>query len=568
MKKKRIKILSSVILLNLLLMVISLAFHPVSEVGDDDIMTAIVSGCFGKPTPYVFFVNYLWAYFIKSLVILNGSVNWFLVMQYILILLSFITISAILFNIIPGKKVGLVLLLIILPYSFEAYITYTFTKTAGILTAAGFFCLFYYLHQGRRKWSTYLWGMLLIFIGSYYRFAMSFAVGAVFVGSIMYMFFVDWMRSKEKLNLKKIRWKNIIMIAAAFIGIFGFRYIDKEMYNTQEWKEYKDYDYYRGCVRDFPIYDYNGNEEEYAAIGISKTEYDNLLNWNIADPQVYTKEKFQDILNIEIDGKKANESDATIENYLKFITDIFVKNKMFSVFLLLSIFFISYVKDKKLFLLDVAVNFMGVLGVNTFFFLRGRFGQNRVDICIWLAAILMLVFCAEKRKLQKIDKDNPMDIFVKRGTACLTLYILLVFLTGMPLKQHFIQWDTEKENLIACENLLEYVNAEAENVYFMEACAEHYGYGTSWNKPYQQELGDNIIWLGGWYTESPIVKEHWAKNGIQNPFSDMCNMENAYIIDRYHHIDTIVQYLQEHYDVNANVVLEHESGPYRIYKLI
>lgn len=554
-------------IINVILFNLSIGLHPLSETGDDDVLMAMVSGCFGEPTAHIIFVNVCWAAVIRLLILLFPGINWYFVLQYFLVFTAFFTIAYVILKLFGEKKGLLLSMIILLPYAYEGYVVFQFTKTAGILTAAGCFYLYYYFRE-KMTGKSWIFGMFLAWLGSCYRFAMSAAVAAVCIGSMLGVFLINKIVRKEGMQLADFKQKSVLFVAVLLLGMVGLRCMDNAMYSSKEWQEYKEYNYYRGTVRDFPIHKFEGNEEAYAGIGITETEYKNLMNWNIADPEVYTTEKLKEIgLLTDKNETTARVSSATVSGFFQFLTDSFVKNKMFLLFWMLSALLLLFTARKKRFLVDIFINFSAVLGVNAIFYLRGRYGVNRVDICIWLAAILMLVSAGSGEKLQWIENKTVRRERLWNVFVFFCFCITVVWLTGMPVKEHLEMWKTEKKIQADYQEILKYVDADEEGYYFMDACAAHYGYGTEWYQPYAQNFCKNLVYLGGWYTNSPVTLEQWKRNKIQNPFRDMCRMENAYIVDRYQHIDTTISYLQEHYSQNLKISLIYAVGDYKIYRI-
>lgn len=552
--------------INFTLFNISMCMHPFSETGDDDILMGMFSGCFGEPAVHLIFINICLVSIIRIFAVLFPGVNWYFTVQYIFLFVAFFAIVYVLLKVFGEKSGALFSILILMPYAYEGYVSFQFTKTAGILTAAGCFYLFYCM-QKRMTWISCIFGIVLVWLGSCYRFAMSAAVTAVFIGSMMCSLGMEYMIQRKRIALADFKQKKVIMLIVLILGMLGLRSIDNLMYQSEEWQEYKEYNYYRGYVRDFPVHAFEGNEEAYTGIGITRTEYDNLMNWNIADPEVYTLDQLKAISSLkDKNGNTAKVSSATFLGFLQFLTNIFVKNKMFVLFWGISILLLIVMPQKRKCLMNITVNFLLVLGVNLVFYLRGRYGINRVDICIWLAAILSLLAQTGKN-LPEEDCDHTESGYSWKWCAYFCICIISAGLTGRTVKQHLEMWNMEKQVQADYQEILKYIDADKEGYYFMDACAAHYGYGILWYQPYPQNYCEKLVYLGGWYTNSPIALKQWAQNDIKNPFRDMCEIENAYIVDRYDHVDTILSYLQEHYDKSAEISLVLRIGDYKIYRM-
>ena len=111
-------------------------------------------------------------------------------------------------------------------------------------------------------------------------------------------------------------------LVSFFIAVsitFGFNIMDKKIYNSQpEWKAYKEYNSLRSKIRDYPIPAYEENKSEYEKIGMSKNDYENMLQWNIGDTDYYTIDLFEKILNISPESAEKTKEDSTFLNGVLF----------------------------------------------------------------------------------------------------------------------------------------------------------------------------------------------------------------------------------------------------------
>ena len=86
---------------------------------------------------------------------------------------------------------------------------------------------------------------------------------------------------------------------------------------------------------------------------------------------------------------------------------------------------------------------------------------------------------------------------------------------------------------------------------------------------YPEGYADNVFWLGGWYLQSPTMKQAWARCGISNPFKDIVNNPKAYLVTQeIGSEDIILRYIQEQYYANAQLVLTEELSGYRIFQVV
>ena len=71
--------------------------------------------------------------------------------------------------------------------------------------------------------------------------------------------------------------------------------------------------------------------------------------------------------------------------------------------------------------------------------------------------------------------------------------------------------------------------------------------------------------LGGWSAKTPVYSAALDQYQVKNPFRDLINSEKVYIIDNK--IDDTVEYIQKHYDENAQAIMVSEIGSYKVYSI-
>ena len=115
----------------------------------------------------------------------------------------------------------------------------------------------------------------------------------------------------------------------------------------------------------------------------------------------------------------------------------------------------------------------------------------------------------------------------------------------------------------AVERLLE----DDEHLYFVKVWSvEHVLYTPLETPP--EGYADKLVLIGGWSMHHPVIEELLAGYGIENPWHDLVNREDVYLIDR--EVDRSLRFLRRWYYPEAEAVpvepLSTETG-YQIYRI-
>ena len=233
----------------------------------------------------------------------------------------------------------------------------------------------------------------------------------------------------------------------------------------------------------------------------------------------------------------------------------------FQIYFCLVLWLFVLVKDRKQTLLYAGLSCMGGIGITFYLYSQGRYGLNRIDMAVWLAVLLVFLSFYRENQIIIIEKNRRIPILLIGG--------LLLFGNMNAYLGHLrIFSGTYRDNRNMVKEFYDYVNADEDHVYFMEARTGYLGSGMDPLEAYPEGYDDNLLWLGGWYMESPVLKESWGKYGISNPFKDSIDNPSVYFVDRGDTVETtIITFIKEHYAANASASLVKEFKDYRIYRI-
>ena len=539
------------ILINITYCLVLIGFCiPISDSGDDSVMMTILSGGLGDNNSHIVFSNIYYAKIIWYLNRLCSSINWYYIIQYILMFISFSLIIYFIIKKIDGKKKYVVCILFLMCFGYDVYIAQQFTKTAALISAAG--CMTILEELEKREWKFIIIGSILLIFGSMIRFHSFLATLGMFSIFIVYKIY----KLYENKNFEFI--KKGFAIGIVILGVtFGLRYLDKVEYNTDGWREYREFNSARSSVRDYPIANYENASEEYKKIGVESADYYNLLQWNIGDPEYYTTEKLIKISNVK--ANKLSESDNNenqVLSSIKFYIKYYLSQSWIYFYLACSFMFIYYYGMKKNNILKIIIPLLPLVFLSIYLFLKGRYGMQRLELILWISSSLELIMFFFNDKEERTKKN---------------IYLILIFLVTVPIfgERYFANYSIKnsyKESINIKKNLYNILNDRPQNTYFMDASTGYMGESFFIFEPYPIGYASNVLGLGGWYTNSPVLNDALNNRNISNPFRDGINNENIFYITKSD-FETQLEYIQEHYDEKAKKELVETIGPYNIYAI-
>ena len=80
-----------------------------------------------------------------------------------------------------------------------------------------------------------------------------------------------------------------------------------------------------------------------------------------------------------------------------------------------------------------------------------------------------------------------------------------------------------------------------------------------------ENLLDNVYWFGGWECRTPGYTRAMEVHGIINPYRDVVNNENIYLVDD--NIDLTLKYIRQYYAENAQAVFVKTIGNVDVYQI-
>lgn len=525
-----------------------LIFYPVYETNDDVGLLGLASGIKGFYDIHLVHMNCFLGWSFNLLYKAYHHLPWYALVQYALLFWAFTGITCVLLRRFRSDSSLCLIFLLLLIFTYEGYVKVQYTKTAGILAAAGFTMLFWALFQKTIPWKMYISGFLLAVIGSMYRFNQFFCEAAIFTAvGIYFLFRLNYICNEKN--------KRLLACLGTFLGllvvVLGVRKIDRMMYSSETWSYYLAYDEARTELLDYGFPDFKENKKAYLELGIDKNTYKLFKKWTHSDNEKITVDVMKQLADLK--EKKALDT-GFWKKFLQKVPKGFLKITGFWCFAV--IFFCWLLRAEYgaaeilVFLYEIFV----ILASYLYLFYRGRYLINRVDTGIWLAASIVLLWLFHQEKQARFQK------------AELLLVMVMVIFTQYKWRGHLrINNTDQQEKKQSNQEILEKLHGDLEHLYLTKVGTVSFAkaYGVWDCMPFG--IGENMYPLGGWTAQTETYLSVLDKYQVQNPFRDMINNEKVYLIDN--DIDMTLDYLHTWYDENAEAVLIEQIGKLSVYQI-
>ena len=233
---------------------------------------------------------------------------------------------------------------------------------------------------------------------------------------------------------------------------------------------------------------------------------------------------------------------------------------------------------------------IGLFGAMTIYlFATGRYMKNRVDVCLWFAIGLTMLFLALDRR-QSAAADEQESGAAREGaaqngaaavpagrtpSAALISIMLLASLTAANLTnaegtKPLWRWshDAQYEQSAWHEytNRVKILAADADHLYVSKIALITGIYGGDPLTGPEVGIMKNLVYLGGWTNYGSVYNQTLAHYGVENPYKDLIDNEKVYLVDN--DINLTLEYLRVHYnpDVEAEKVMD--VGPNPVWRIV
>lgn len=548
--KQKYRKISVALISNFLILGAMAAFmRPSFETNDDIVFAELGSGLRGVKDAHLVFQNYGLGMIYRLLYGVTGRLPWYTIVQYMILFAAFTVVTYVLISRL-GEISGLCLFVILAcGFGYEGYIHLQFTKTAGIAAAAAVFLLLYLLEQEKYSWWGIAGGILLAVIAYMYREDQFWASCGLMAGAGLLFLF-----DLRKYRNKKLRRLGICVLTfgVLLLSVFGVDRWDSSKYRSAEWKEYQEFNQLRSELLDYGFPDYDSNQEIYEELGISREAYELYKSWNFNDTEKFDTEVMKKLVDLK---QKRPLTIRTVTAFLRRFPSDLLRMPMFYFFAVFAVLWLLCGKKDVFSIISVLAECLLLVAVYFYLYYQGRYMVNRVDVGLWFSACLVMLWIFSSGEVRYMNTKVSMLL-------CMICVVLGQF---MMYKDWRLATSSIPEARVSQRAVLETIGTDKEHTYLAKSgmLSEIVCYGPFDRMP--ENLLDNVYWFGGWECRTPGYTRAMEVHGIINPYRDVVNNENIYLVDD--NIDLTLKYIRQYYAENAEAVFVKTIGNVDVYQI-
>lgn len=548
--KQKYRKISVALISNLLILgAMAAVMRPSFETNDDIVFAELGSGLRGVKDAHLVFQNYGLGMIYRLLYGVTGRLPWYTIVQYMILFAAFTVVTYVLISRL-GEISGLCLFVILAcGFGYEGYIHLQFTKTAGIAAAAAVFLLLYLLEQEKYSWWGIAGGILLAVIAYMYREDQFWASCGLMAGAGLLFLF-----DLRKYRNKKLRRLGICVLTfgVLLLSVFGVDRWDSSKYRSAEWEEYQEFNQLRSELLDYGFPDYDSNQEIYEELGISREAYELYKSWNFNDTEKFDTEVMKKLVDLK---QKRPLTIRTVTAFLRRFPSDLLRMPMFYFFAVFAVLWLLCGKKDVCSVISVLAECLLLVVVYFYLYYQGRYMVNRVDVGLWFSACLVMLWIFSSGEVRHMNTKVSVLL-------CMICVVLGQF---MMYKDWRLATSSIPEARVSQRAVLETIGTDKEHTYLAKSgmLSEIVCYGPFDRMP--ENLLDNVYWFGGWECRTPGYTRAMEVHGIINPYRDVVNNENIYLVDD--NIDLTLKYIRQYYAENAQAVFVKTIGNVDVYQI-
>ena len=594
MEERKWRLLTAVLINLIAFLFCVVVILPLFETNDDDAMRHLIDGLKMFRDPHIVFQNILLGRLYILLYDITGRFPWYTLVQYGVLFVSFTCVTSLL---IKKAKDGAGLACGFLMLSFfaiEGYSSIQFTKTAGIGSAAGLLLIYDSIEGDKTdRWELAL-GYVVAVAGSMFRFRQFLPCFLLLGGIGLYQLLKTWREEKEKLK------KRLIRMAAALAGVvvvaYAFYGYDRSCYKSEEWQYFFAINNAREMLLDFYAPDYGLHLQQYQDLGIDESAFALLAGWNYSDPEVFSAKVLEEIVSWKPPIDVINK--AKLKEFLTRFPWEFFGRRTFYFYLAAVIIWLLFKKKDKLEWLIVFCEIALFGAMYYYLFATGRYMKNRVDVCLWFAIGMVMLYLALERKI--VGETKPAKAGMRmaetgetpakagmlmaetaeksartRRLATPAILLLTVIaltaatLSGADGTKPLWRWshDAKYEQSAWHEytNRVKILAADADHLYVSKIALITGIYGGDPLIGPEVGIMKNLVYLGGWTNYGSVYLKTLEAYGVTNPYKDLIDNDKVYLVDN--DINLTLTYLRNHYNPDAQAEEVMDVGPNTVWRI-
>lgn len=516
------------------------------------------------------------------------SLNWFLVIEY---LLSFISFSVMIYAAItfmnPILGLGLVAgcEYFLLP---NCVIYSNFTFVSAFCTIAGFTLLLSMLKRGGYSRSGAVLGVFLCACGFAFR-ANAFLLCVPFFGVALLLILIEGLKARrasasqdkensesddsvwcERSSLPRCVALAAVPFACLLIVCSALYLYNEYAWSQPGWSAWREWNEARSQISDYKMPAYAEVMEELAPLGITEDAYYLATHWASGDVEFFDQERMDALASVS----HAASLPTILAQALRYPFSLSLDSRTFIFAVVMLIAAIALSRPRKW--PWMAAVFMIAVLAAAFFFGLGRL-LDRVVIPIYISAGAALVIMAEQEKescfkLLRFSSTHTVLTCASAFVLCaLTVHLVSAEAKTVTLEQGYYM--THQEEFHPQGELVEYALRNDGRIYVWDTL-DFTGLERSYQLRYlpSREFLEKNISIGGWSTDSPYINARNAMVGMPNVVRGLVENECAYFIcSDLATTEHLLGFIRSEYHSDAMVqqvdMLHNEKGePCYVYK--
>lgn len=543
--------LLSVLINTGLLIFLLVVFRPYFETNDDMTIALFVNGAKGTHDPHLVYSSYVIGLVLAALYRISEGIPWYALLQYAVLFGAF---TAILYGVMRRLKsvsAAGICTVVLYFFAYDGYIRLQYTKTAGIAAAAGIFLLLYAAEQERVSWKALFCGYLLACTGFMYR-NQQFAAELALMSGIGVFLLLEPLQERNAAVFRRRLARCAGIFAGLAVFVAGLFAADRCSYRSQEWRDYLEYNELRTELLDYGFPDYEANKEAYEKLGIGRLAYRMYHGWNHMDSEKFTPEIMRELIALKQPRKF---TPGLVKDFLAEVPGRLFARECFLCFLLVFFFWILWGRHTGSAVAAVLYEALLMGAVYLYLYYTNRYLYNRVDVGLWLAGILAVLWLYRQEAR-----------FVSPRAAAALLFSAVCLTQGMWRTSWRVYSADKVSKKLSLRAVVEELRADTEHLYLVKAGTVSFSGSYDPFDRVPHGIAENILSLGGWPAMTPWYCETLASYGISNPFRDVVDNDRVYLLDQ--DIDSTMKYIHKYYDASAEAELVSEYPDYSVYRIV
>lgn len=503
---------------------------------DDAQMRAIASGAFtGHTDGHLVFMKYVLGVFISSLynvfpeyncygIFFFGLIAGVMVLYCTYFLEERSYFQAILF--------AALFIIIIIPLILELNFTYS-------AVIVGSLALFYQIIDNYNSKKSKVIFVLSLWLCYCIRYEVFFMMLPFLLLDVVYKAILH--TSDRKVFIKELAKPYLCVLILLLLTVI----VEKTAYSSEEWRKFIEYNNNRTQVIDYSDWPgYTENQDMYLKYGIDENKYELLDYSRLSISGVDMESLMNDVVKVLKQEKttqaiKNNLITACYQMYNGFFGKEYSLVNIIIVALLSACLVFGLINNNsKYYIWKIILSYIGYL---LMWFALVYAGRPIFRVCMSLQLVVFVFLCGELTSIQR----NTVIMKEKKRLIEWFGVVLVGIVLFNTLNVANDKTVDNKKVLSNQRELSDYCKEYKNYVYFVHG--SQYAFDRN-NSLKNIAINSNIIYPGGWITNSPLFMEQMQINNVTDVFEDLLKKNNVYYIDNNDKaLEKIIAYYNDAY---------------------